>query len=256
MTQRLDVKLLVERCAWAAGGVLLVGYSMVQYEFARLHESGLRQFAAALHGSGAQQQPLPAQTADPGIRPDGGDLAGVPAGVVIITQLPIDSPASLAAAAPDMTSWSTGRIAAYQAENISSAPQAVLRIPAIELEVPVYAGVTDTNLNRGAAWIETTAPLGMPGNTGLASHRDGYFRALGGIGIGDRIELQTLQRKQEYAVDDIRVVDPGEVEVLAPSGEDRLTLVTCYPFYMVGPAPKRFVVRARAARAPHVQDPS
>jgi len=235
VTQRLDLKLLVERSAWAAGSVLLIGYSLVQWQFARSHQSGLQEFAAAVQESRA------------------------PAGVVTITQLTIDSAASLVAAAPDMSSWSSGRITAYQSQDVSAAPRtvlAVLRIPSIDLEVPVYAGVTEANLNRGAAWIETTAPLGMPGNTALASHRDGYFRALGGISVGDRIELQTLQHSKEYAVDDIRVVEPEAVHVLAPSGDERLTLVTCYPFYMVGPAPKRFIVRAHAASAPNIRDPS
>lgn len=69
----------------------------------------------------------------------------------------------------------------------------------------------------------------------------------------DHIELQTLQHTRVYAVDEVRVVEPEEVDVLAPSSDERLTLVTCYPFYMVGPAPKRFIVRARAASA---RDPS
>jgi sortase A len=111
----------------------------------------------------------------------------------------------------------------------------------------VFVGVTESNLNRGAAWIDGTAPLGQQGNAGLAAHRDGYFRALRHIRVGDRIEMQTLQRTTTYVVDQILIVEPKNVQVLAPSNENRLTLVTCYPFYMIGPAPKRFIVRALAA---------
>jgi sortase A len=198
-----------------AGAALLLAYGAAQWHFARLHRTGLQEFANA---AGQMQDRR------------------------------IEPPISLRAAAPDTSSWSAGRISAYEAEAHSAAPQAVLRIPSIALEVPIYTGATEANLNRGAAWIKATAPLGRPGNTGLAAHRDGYFRALRHIAIGDRIELQTLLRTQVYWVDDIRIVEPAEVQVLAPTSDERLTLVTCYPFYVVGPAPKRYIVRARPAK--------
>ena len=211
----LDAKLriVIEATAWSAGVALLLVYASARWHFDRASEDGLEQFATTRQ---LEQQPERANLA--------------PLNVV----------------APDMSAWSAGRIAAHQSENHSSAPQAVLRIPAIELEVPVFSGVTESNLNRGAAWIEQTAPLGKSGNTGIASHRDGYFRALRGIAVGDRVELQTMLQTLEYAVDDIRIVRPTETHVLAPTNDGRLTLITCYPFYTLGPAPKRFIVRARA----------
>lgn len=235
---------IVEGMAWAAGSVLLITYAVAEWRFTRSHDIGLREFAAAREQ--ARHLGLGGSST-----PDAGGYQELRSAAAVHSnsELQIDSGALLQAAAPDMTSWSAGRIAAYQTEDHSHKPQAVLRIRSIDLEVPVYGGVTASNLNRGAAWIDGTAPLGTPGNTGLASHRDGYFRALRGIGVGDRIELQSLLRTQVYAVEDISVVEPEEVHVLAPTSDERLTLITCYPFYMVGPAPKRFVVRAHAANA-------
>ena len=231
MKRSARLSIAVEAAAWVAGGTLLIAYAGAQWHFSRSKESGLQEFAAARAIAVTNERPQ--------------DLA--------VVDMQVEPLTLLRAADPDTTAWSSGRINAYQAEDRSVAPKAVLRIPSIDLEVPVYAGVTESNLNRGAAWIETTAPLGATGNAGLASHRDGYFRALRDIAVGDRIELQTLTQMQTYAVDDIRVVEPEEIDVLGPSADRRLTLVTCYPFYVVGPAPKRFIVRARAASA---RDPS
>ena len=80
---------------------------------------------------------------------------------------------------------------------------------------------------------------------GLAGHRDTFFRPLKDLRIKDEIQVSTLKGNFKYEVESLRVVEPDNVGVLAPSGENVLTLVTCYPFYYVGPAPKRFVVRAR-----------
>ena len=243
---------IVERAAWAAGSALLVAYATAEWHFSRSHQGGLEEFAAARQQ--ARRLPLGSgSTPDASVREKGHLAIDGQSRAADMPGIKIGSDGLLRAAAPDMTSWSAGRVAAYQTEEHSLKPEAVLRIRSIDLEVPVYAGVTETNLNRGAAWIDGTAALGAPGNTGLASHRDCYFRALRGIGVGDRIELQTLQRTQMYAVDDIRIVAPEDVQVLAPTQDERLTLITCYPFYMVGPAPKRFIVRARAANA---RDPS
>jgi len=61
----------------------------------------------------------------------------------------------------------------------------------------------------------------------------------------DEIRFSTLKGDFRYEVESLRVVEPSDVGVLAPSGENVLTLVTCYPFFYIGAAPKRFVVRAR-----------
>ena len=117
---------------------------------------------------------------------------------------------------------------------------------ALELEAPVYDGVTQWNLNRGAARIEGTATFDEQGNVGLAAHRDGYFRALQDIREGDFVEVLTLSERLRYRVTRIRIVSPKSVEVLAPTQGRALTLVTCYPFRHVGPSPQRFIVRSTA----------
>jgi len=124
---------------------------------------------------------------------------------------------------------------------------ALLRIPGIELEVPVYAGTADRILRLGAGLVEGTAMPGSHGNVGIAAHRDSHFRALKDVAVGDLIELGTMDGTQLYRVVALSVVDPGDVHVLDDTGESVLTLVTCYPFYFVGNAPQRFIVRAMPA---------
>ena len=89
-----------------------------------------------------------------------------------------------------------------------------------------------------------TAPPGTDGNSGIAGHRDGFFRGLKDIVPGDAIELDTLNGKEAYRVERTWVVEPEDVSVLDPTPMRALTLVTCYPFYFVGSAPQRFIVRA------------
>ncbi len=127
----------------------------------------------------------------------------------------------------------------------------MLRIPKIRLEVPILPGTDDRTLDRAVGHIEDTAALGVDGNSGIAGHRDGFFRGLKDITTGDAIELDTLNGKQTYRVERTWVVDPEDVSVLDPTPSRALTLVTCYPFYYVGPAPQRFIVRAVQVPAPN-----
>ena len=105
-------------------------------------------------------------------------------------------------------------------------------------------GTDDFVLNRAVGYIEGTALPGKDGNSGIAGHRDGFFRGLKDIAAGDAIELETLDSRQQYRVERTWVVDPEDVSVLDPTPIRSLTLVTCYPFYFIGPAPQRFIVRA------------
>ena len=100
-------------------------------------------------------------------------------------------------------------------------------------------------MNRGVGLIEGTASLNEVGNVGIAGHRDGFFRVLKDVKIGDRLILQTPQRLRRYQVTQTLIVDPDHVEVLDPTEDHVVTLVTCYPFYYVGPAPRRFIVKAQ-----------
>jgi sortase A len=118
----------------------------------------------------------------------------------------------------------------------------VLEIPKLGLEVPVFNGTDDLTLNRGVG-RDCCAPSER-GNVGIAGHRDGFFRGLKDIATGDRIELQTQKRTETYRVSEIRITDPTDVRVLEEQGVPALTLVTCYPFYFIGNAPQRYIVRA------------
>jgi sortase A len=144
--------------------------------------------------------------------------------------------------------WSTERIEKYQAANAGPnanvVPEGIVRIPSIALEVPVFPGTAETTLARGAGRIEGTPVLGQGGNSGIAAHRDSYFRALKDVQLGDPIEIETMGGVQQYKIVDLSIVGPDAVHVLEPTELDTITLVTCYPFYFVGNAPQRYIVRA------------
>ena len=146
--------------------------------------------------------------------------------------------------AVDYSLWAEGRIREYEeslAEELG-APEAIFRIPKLDLEVAVLEGTSDFALNRGVGRIVGTAGIGEGGNLGIAGHRDGFFRGLKDLETGDRMEVETLSGVHTYVIDKISIVSPEDVYVLAPSEEPRVTLVTCYPFYFVGKAPLRYIV--------------
>ena len=122
------------------------------------------------------------------------------------------------AGTPDLTLWSPHRVSAWRQalEDAGPAPLAVLRIPKIRLEVAVLPGTDDRTLDRGAGHIEDTPPPGVAGNSGIAGHRDGFFRGLKDIAAGDAIELDTLEGTQVYRVERTWVVEPEDVSVLDP----------------------------------------
>jgi len=150
------------------------------------------------------------------------------------------------AAAVDYSLWSDKRIKEYEAtlaEHFDS-PIGILRVEKIRLEVPVFDGTDDRILNRGVGRIIGTTRIGEIGNIGIAGHRDGFFRGLKDVVVGDTMELQTAAARQTYVVDSIRTVTPNDVSVLKNSPSPALTLVTCYPFYFIGSAPQRYIVHA------------
>jgi sortase A len=160
------------------------------------------------------------------------------------------TPATLALARldePDQSLWGKARIAAYRALGPATEPPlGVLTIPGLELEVPIFVGTDEVALNRGVGHIGGTADVGRPGNVGLAGHRDGFFRPLKDLKNGDLIEVRSLEGTTRYRVSELLIVEPTDVYVLDPTTDATLTLVTCYPFYFVGNAPQRFIVKAVA----------
>jgi len=127
---------------------------------------------------------------------------------------------------------------------------AMVHIPRLNLSAPVLEGTDWLTLNHGVGHIAGTARPGERGNIGIAGHRDTFFRRLKDVHVGDAIELERGPRTDNYTVDRIQIVTPDNVGVLRPRAVPSLTLVTCYPFYFVGSAPKRFIVTASLATEP------
>lgn len=199
----------VEVAAWMLGIAMLSVYGSVRHRQAVAREAGVAAFEL-----------LRREHSDAAIRP--------------------------VAIRPDMSTWSAQRVDAYRKRSSASAlPEAVLRIPRLNLVVPVFAGTSEDNLDRGAGFIQGTARNGGEGNVGIAAHRDGFFRVLKDVRIGDRLLLEQPTATHIYEVAQTRIVEPSDVEVLGETAVPTVTLVTCYPFYFVGSAPKRFIVRAQ-----------
>jgi sortase A len=119
-----------------------------------------------------------------------------------------------------------------------------IQIPRLGLSAIIIEGTSRAALRRAVGHISGTALPGQSGNVGISGHRDTFFRPLRNIQKNDIITLTTLLGEYRYRVMSTKVVTPYDVAVLAPSGNEILTLVTCFPFYFVGSAPDRFIVRA------------
>ncbi len=121
----------------------------------------------------------------------------------------------------------------------------LIEIPRLGLSSIVVEGTSGLVLRRAVGHIQGTALPGEEGNVGLSGHRDTFFRQLRDIQLDDQITLTTPRGGYEYKVVSTQIVDPSDVSVLDADGKSEvLTLVTCYPFSYVGPAPQRFIVRA------------
>lgn len=202
----------MEVIAWAVGLVLLSCYAALRVSAERDRRAGIQAFQALRHLAPAQRSPH--RLHDP-------------------------------SGAPDQSLWSAARVRAFRRTALREAPQGILRIPALHLVVPIYSGTTPSELDRGAGHVEGTAALDSAGNAAIAGHRDGFFRSLQRIEPGEMLYVETLRGTWRYRVVDTQVVPPSDVSVLAPTAVPSVTLITCYPFYFVGPAPRRFIVRAQ-----------
>jgi sortase A len=232
-TSRLNLAGAAAVLLIGAGAILLAVFAGASLLLGIERNHGIERFEAARRSHANADRETPLGRADsPAARAAGETSA----------------PGTTRAFAPDQALWSEARVAAYSAAaSTNLIPEGVLRIPAVGIEVPVYTGTAELNLNRGAGRVEWTPPLGAPGNVGVAAHRDGFFRPLKDIETGDQIVVELLDRTLRYEVTGIAIVDPEAVEVLAPTPHSTLTLITCYPFYYVGSAPQRFIVQAALA---------
>jgi sortase A len=149
---------------------------------------------------------------------------------------------------PDKALWNATRITDYEDSlKVDMAPPlGILTIEKLDIQIPIFNGTEDLPLNRGVGRIKGMAKMDEDGNLGIAGHRDGIFRGLKDIQMGDEIEIQTTSGVENYAVSSITIVPKNDISILAPTDDKTLTLVTCYPFYFVGHAPKRYIVKASA----------
>jgi sortase A len=146
---------------------------------------------------------------------------------------------------PDQSMWSDkARVKFEKVKNNGAAPMAVIKIDRLNIEGPIFDGTDKITLDRGIGLVDGTAMPGETGNMALSAHRDSFFRPLKDVVVGDRIELLTQKGMQVFEVSEITIVDSQDISVLDPTDTAVLTLITCYPFYYVGYAPDRFIVRA------------
>jgi sortase A len=241
---------VLERLLWISGAVLLsifIGH-LTMGELQRAHAVAAFKAQQSIAGTAAvtaDPEPVSAastisdQTATQTKTQTATNSAPVnPAGEVASFDVDVDP--------PDQSLWSSGRIASYAASLKAETSEVIglFSIPRLDLEVPLYDKASDLHMDRGIARIEGTAQPGAAGNMGIAGHRDGYFRVLKDIRFGDEMIVTSVNGPQTYRVEQLMIVDPSAVEVLDPTEEAAITLVTCYPFYFVGHAPERFIVRA------------
>ena len=121
----------------------------------------------------------------------------------------------------------------------------MLDVPRLNLTTPVIEGDDDTTLKRAVGHLPDTPLPWQQGNSAFAGHRDGLFRPLKDIKVGDEIRFRTSRAEFRYRVTETSIVTPDDVSVLEHQSQPTLTLITCYPFYFVGNAPKRFIIHAQ-----------
>jgi len=119
-----------------------------------------------------------------------------------------------------------------------------LEIPRIGISVMFLQGMAEKTLLLGAGHVPGTPSPGAEGNVVIAAHRDTFFRKLEGILQGDSIQVATVRRIYKYVVISTEIADPEDTQSMESRDRRELTLITCFPFYYVGAAPKRFIVHA------------
>lgn len=247
--------LIIQRLCIGLGVALLTIWGAGQLHRELGQRQDLKAFEAARQAVMAQRRQLALEepSPDPAGRPaateQGAEIPTLPVAAAAGPSTPgvdLPPPPVPTSLEHDYSLWSPTRVEDYEAslDLDLGAPQALLRIPAIDLEVPVLDGIDELKLNRAVGRIPGTARPDGLGNIGIAGHRDGFFRGLKDIEVGDDIELLTWRQRMRYEVKEIRIVEKDDIGVLTASDESMVTLVTCYPFYYVGHAPRRYIVKA------------
>ena len=131
-----------------------------------------------------------------------------------------------------------------------------LSIPKINLAAVVVEGTSHRSLLLGPGHMRETPAPGQAGNAVITGHRDTFFRHIYELQKGDEILVQRSGKTFKYEVTSKRIVQPDDMSVLKPSQESRLTLITCYPTYYIGPAPERLIVTSRLLEEPATTDAS
>jgi sortase A len=144
---------------------------------------------------------------------------------------------------------SRSRSGKRQRASAASSPPALstigrISVPRLHLRAMVDEGDDDATLRHAVGHIPGTALPGSVGNVAMAGHRDSFFRGFEDLQRNDEIDVETLQGVFRYRIDEFSVVDPANTSVLAATRGKTLTLITCFPFHYIGPAPRRFIVRA------------
>jgi sortase A len=210
-----------------SAGILLTGFFLVQIAQGEVQrQDGIEQFELLAQA--------PQTSAESPATGSGSDTATT-------LQLQLDNLGD-----PDTSLWNAARVADYQASLSADLPEvlAVLEVPSVGLKVPVYATNTELVMDRGAGVIDGMSYPHEPGNIGISGHRDGYFRVLKDVKVGEAIVLQSLDGPKRFRVDAIHIVPLKDEALLRDTKDQTVTLVTCYPFYFVGHAPKRYIVIA------------
>ena len=124
-----------------------------------------------------------------------------------------------------------------------------LEIPRIGLDVMVREGIDDGTLRKAAGHVPSTGLPGQAGDFMVLGHRDTFFRPLHAVEEGDIVRMRTRRGQFAYRIDSVVVVDVEGLGVIQRASRNGITLVTCYPFDYIGPAPHRLVARGSAVPA-------
>jgi sortase A len=120
-----------------------------------------------------------------------------------------------------------------------------LQIPALHIDAPIVQGDGWEQLKKGVGQHIGSANPGEYGNVVLAAHNDVFgelFRDLDRLRHGDLVIVFTNQRSYTYIVVDTKIVQPTAVDVMSPTTQPTVTLISCYPYLVDN---QRIVVIAR-----------